>query len=89
MKKIYKKIPKFKNDDEERAFWDTHDSTDYIDWSKAKKVRFINLQPSTETISLRLPISLLSNIKVEANKRDIPYQSYMKMILADKLSDKA
>jgi predicted DNA binding CopG/RHH family protein len=88
MKKMYKKIPKFKNEQEEREFWETHDTTDYLDWSKAKKVRFTNLHPSTETISLRLPISLLNSIKSEANKKDVPYQSYIKIILSDKLNDK-
>ena len=85
MKKL-KKIPKFKTEDEERDFWDTHDSTEYIDWSKAERVHFTNLKPSTETISLRLPLWLLSEIKTQANRRDIPYQSYMKMILSEKFT---
>ena len=81
MKKKLKPIPKFKNEDEEREFWATHSSVDYFDWSKAKSVVFPNLKPSTETISLRLPLSLLERIKVEANRRDIPYQSYIKVKL--------
>jgi predicted DNA binding CopG/RHH family protein len=85
MKKL-KKIPDFKTEDEEREFWDTHSSTDYVDWSKAERMVFTNLKPSTETISLRLPEWLLSTIKIEANKRDIPYQSFIKMILSDKFS---
>jgi len=82
--KKFKKIPDFKTEDEEREFWDTHETTDYIDWSKAQKVRFVNLKPSTETISLRLPRWLLDKIKFEAHKRDIPYQSFMKIILSER-----
>lgn len=77
-----KKIPKFKDSEEEFKFWQTHDSADYIDWTKAKPVRFPNLKPSTKTISLRLPEDLLNDIKILANKEDIPYQSLMKMLLA-------
>jgi len=80
--KKFKRIPKFKNEDEERKFWVKHDSTEYLDWGKARKVTFPNLQPSTKTISLRLPESLLNKIKSEAHKRDVPYQSFMKMILS-------
>lgn len=87
MKKTFKKIPKFKNEDAERKFWDTHDSTDYIDWSKARSVRFPNLKPSTETISLRLPQSMLEEIKVRAQKRDVPYQSLIKIMLDRTLRD--
>lgn len=78
-----KKIPKFNNEDEERAYWQKHDSTDYIDWSKAKLVRFPNLKASTKTISLRLPETLFNELKIFANKEDVPYQSLMKIILAD------
>jgi predicted DNA binding CopG/RHH family protein len=78
-----KKIPEFKSEAEERAFWETHDSTEYVDWSKAKLARFPNLKPSTKTISLRLPESLLDRIKIEANKRDMPYQSLIKAWLAE------
>lgn len=81
MKKL-KKVPKFKNEDAERAFWAKHDSTDYIDWSNAKRVNFPNLRPTTTSISLRLPASLLTRLKVAANKRDVPYQSYAKILLA-------
>ncbi len=81
VKKQFKKIPKFKNDDEERNFWASNDSADYVDWSKAKNVRFPNLKPSTKTISLRLPLGMLDDIKIIANKKDVPYQSYIKMIL--------
>src|SRR6266403_1840412 len=84
MKKNLKPIPKFKTEAEERRFWEQHDSTWYIDWSGAKAARFPNLKPSTQSISLRLPASLLDNIKIEANKRDVPYQSLIKVWLADK-----
>lgn len=78
-----KKIPKFKTNAEENAFWQRHDSIDYIDWTKAKKVGFPNLKPSIKVISLRLPEHLLNAIKILANKEDIPYQSLMKIILAE------
>lgn len=84
MKKL-KTIPKFKNEDQERQFWSTHDSTDYIDWSKADKAIFPNLKPTTESISLRLPSFLLSRIKQLANQKDIPYQSLMKVFLSDRV----
>lgn len=83
MKKKFKKIPVFKNEKEESLFWMTHDSTDYVDWSKAKKVSFPNLKRSTESISIRFPSSLISDLKVIANKKDVPYQSYVKIILAE------
>ncbi len=84
MKKKLKTIPRFKSEIEEKAFWDTHDSTEYIDWSQAKSVTFPNVKPSTQAISLRLPLSLLEAIKVEANRRDVPYQSLIKVWLAEK-----
>ncbi len=84
MSKI-KKIPIFKNEDEEREFWDNHDVTDYFDMSKAKHVVFPNLKKSTKTISLRLPDDMLDNLKVRANAIDVPYQSYIKMLLNKEL----
>jgi predicted DNA binding CopG/RHH family protein len=81
MSKI-KKIPKFKSILQEKKFWQTHDSTEYINWNHAKHAAFPNLKPSTKTISLRLPESLLNEIRMLANKEDIPYQSLMKMLLA-------
>ena len=84
MKKL-KPIPKFKSEDEEIEFWDTHDSTEYIDWSKAQRTVFPNLKPSTESISIRLPVSLLSDLKVLANKKDVPYQSLMKVYLSERV----
>ncbi|HVP83988.1 MAG TPA: BrnA antitoxin family protein [Rhizomicrobium sp.] len=86
MSKKLKPIPRFRNEQEEREFWETHDTTDYVDWSKAQRVRFPNLKPSTTSISLRLPISLLEQIKIAANKRDVPYQSLIKTWLAEKVS---
>ena len=77
-----KKTPRFKSEAEERAFWESRDSTEYVDWSEARPVTLANLKPSTKTISLRLPESLLDRIKVEANKRDMPYQSLIKAWLA-------
>jgi predicted DNA binding CopG/RHH family protein len=80
-----KTIPKFQNEAEERKFWESHDSTEYLDWSKAKKVNLPNLKPSSTSISLRLPNGLLERIKIAANKRDVPYQSLIKIWLAEKV----
>ena len=84
MKRKLKSIPSFASEARERAYWETHDSTEHVDWSKAKRARFPNLKPSTTAISLRLPVSLLEQIKVAANRRDVPYQSLIKMWLAEK-----
>lgn len=84
MKNI-KKIPVFKNEVEEQKFWNSHDSVDYIDWSKAEEFVFSNLKSSTESISLRLPSSLLARIKQLANAKDVPYQSLMKIYLSEKV----
>ena len=78
-----KKIPKFKNEDEEREFWATHDSTEYINWKQAEKVTLPNLKPSVKKISLRLPESMLEELKLLANKKDVPYQSLLKIFLAE------
>jgi predicted DNA binding CopG/RHH family protein len=80
-----KSIPKFESEDEEQAFWATHDSTEYLDWDQAERVIFPRLKPSTKTISLRLPESMLNQIRVLANKRDIPYQSLIKVFLQERL----
>ena len=77
-----KKIPKFKSISQENAFWQEHDSADYIDWAQAKSASFPYLKPSTKTVSLRLPESLLNDIRTLANKEDVPYQSLMKILLA-------
>jgi hypothetical protein len=86
MARKLKPIPKFASEDEERDFWATHDSTEYFDWSKARFISFPNLKYSTETISLRLPMGLLSDIKVLANRMDVPYQSLMKIYLAERVA---
>ena len=78
-----KKIPKFETEADERAFWETHDSAEYVDWTQARQVSMPKLKPSTKTISLRLPEGLLDSIKIEANKRDMPYQSLIKAWLAE------
>ena len=80
-----KRIPKFKSEDREREFWAKEDSVEYIDWDNAKKVLLPNLKPSLKTISLRLPELMLAELKLLANKRDIPYQSLLKMFLAERL----
>ena len=84
MSKNLKATPKFKTEAEERLFWEANDSSDHVDWSKAQRVRLPNLKPSTTSISLRLPVSLLESIKIAANKRDVPYQSLIKAWLAEK-----
>jgi predicted DNA binding CopG/RHH family protein len=81
-----KKVPKFKTEAEERDFWANADSSDYIDWSKAKRVLLPNLKPSLKTISLRLPELMLEELKLIANKRDVPYQSLIKIFLSERLS---
>jgi len=83
--KRLKPIPKFDSEDAEREFWATHDTTEYFDWSKARFVSFPNLKPSTETISLRLPAGLLADLKVLANRMDVPYQSLLKVYLAERV----
>ena len=83
MAKPKKMIPEFKTEAEEREFWESHDSSKYLDWSQANAVRLPNLKASTKTISLRLPVALLERIKLEANKRDMPYQSLIKAWLAE------
>ena len=85
MSRKLKPVPAFKNDAEERAFWESHDSTDYVDWSRAERVRLPNLKPTTKAISLRLPLDLLERIKMAANKRDVPYQSLIKVWLSEKV----
>jgi predicted DNA binding CopG/RHH family protein len=80
-----KAVPKFRTEDAERKFWASHDSTDYIDWRKGKCVTLPNLKPSLQTISIRLPKPMLERLKILANKRDVPYQSLLKMFVADRL----
>ena len=81
------KIPNFRTEEEERNFWSSHDSTEYIDWSKAKNITLSNLKPSVKTISIRLPEMMVEELKLLANKRDIPYQSLMKMYISEKVEE--
>ncbi len=85
MSKQLKAVPKFTNEADERAFWETRDSTEYLDWTKAQRVVLPNLKPTTKTISLRLPQHLLDSLKAAANSRDVPYQSLIKVWLQEKL----
>lgn len=80
-----KEIPEFKSEEEEFEFWSTHDSTEYVDYKKAQRVVFPNLKPSTKTISIRLPEYLIEELKMLANKRDVPYQSLLKIFLAERI----
>lgn len=84
-----KKLPKFTDEAAERAFWATHDATDYVDWDSAKRIVLPNLKPSQKTISLRMPIMMLAELKRLANKRDVPYQSLLKMIIAERLEEES
>jgi predicted DNA binding CopG/RHH family protein len=86
MPSVRKPVPEFKSEAEERAFWEEHDTVDYLDWSQAEVTQFPNLKPSTSTISLRLPAQLLADLKRLANKRDVPYQSLLKVYLAERVA---
>ena len=85
--KKFKPIPRFKSEKEWSDFWMTHDTTEYVDWSKARKAVFPNLKPTYKSISLRLPAYMLDEIKLLANKKDVPYQSLMKVFLAEKVKE--
>jgi predicted DNA binding CopG/RHH family protein len=86
MKRMRTNIPKFKNQDEERKFWATHSPLDYFDTSTARRVLFPNLKPSLKSISIRLPADMLAELKVLANKKDVPYQSLAKVYLARQIA---
>jgi predicted DNA binding CopG/RHH family protein len=86
-RKSLQPIPKFESEDQEREFWANHDSADYIDWSRAQATAFPRLKPTTRTISLRLPEVLIENLKMLANKRDVPYQSLLKIYLAERIEE--
>ena len=86
MKKL-RKIPKFRNEDQERAFWATHSIVDYVDLKTAQRASFPNLKPSLRTISIRLPVHLISTLKTLANERDMPYQALLKQLLADRVAE--
>jgi predicted DNA binding CopG/RHH family protein len=79
-------LPAFDNEEQERAFWQEHDSAEYLDWSQAKPAQFPNLKPTSRTISLRLPLSLLTGLRILANQRDVPYQSLLKIYLAERVA---
>jgi len=81
-----KPVPSFRSERDEREFWETHDTSDYVDWSQGQIVRFPNLKPTTTTISLRLPTPLLADLKALANKRDVPYQSLLKVFVAERVA---
>ncbi len=81
-----KRIPKFATEDAERAFWARHDSTSYIDWQKAQRLIFPNLKPTLKTISVRLPVAMIAQLKLLASQRDVPYQSLLKIYLAERIS---
>lgn len=81
------KIPKFRTEEEERNFWSSHDSTEYIDWSKVKDVTLSNLKPSVRSISIRLPEIMIEELKLLAHKKDIPYQSLMKIYISEKMRE--
>lgn len=81
-----KELPKFKSEGEERRFWETADSTKYVDWSHGKRKKLIELKPSLRTISLRLPVAMIEDLKLIANRRDVPYQSLLKVFLAERLA---
>ena len=82
-----KKIPKFKSEDEEREFWAAHDSTEYVDWKNTKRVFLASLKSSLKTISLRLPESMIEELKLLAHKRDVPYQSLLKIFLSEQIRE--
>ncbi len=86
MKARARRIPKLASEAADRRFWESHDSTSYVDWSRAERAVFPNLKPTTRSISLRLPLRMLERIKAEANSRDVPYQSLIKIWLEEKLS---
>lgn len=80
-----KNVPKFETEEEEREFWSTHDSTEYLEWSKGESAIFPKLKPTTKTISLRIPEYMLEELRIIANKRDVPYQSLMKIFLKERI----
>ncbi|HUI81005.1 MAG TPA: BrnA antitoxin family protein [Bryobacteraceae bacterium] len=86
MPKLKKRIPEFKNEDDERRFWATADSTEYVDWRAGQRKKMVQLKPSLRTISLRLPVSMIEDLKLLANRRDVPYQSLLKVFLAERLA---
>jgi len=88
VKQRMRKVPKSRNEDQERDFWASHDSTEFVDWRRAERAKLPNLRPTTRTISIRLPEAMIERLKVLEKKRDIPYQSLLKMFVADKIEGK-
>jgi predicted DNA binding CopG/RHH family protein len=86
MPNMKKKIPDFKSEDDERRFWVKADSTEYVEWRAGKRRKLTDLKPSLRTISLRLPVSIIEDLKVLANRHDVPYQSLLKVFLAERLA---
>ena len=86
-RKTVRKPPKFDSEDQERQFWASHDSTEYVNWGQGRRVKLPNLRPTTRVISIRLPEIMIERLKILANKRDVPYQSLLKMYLAEKLEE--
>ncbi|MCX5862293.1 MAG: BrnA antitoxin family protein [Deltaproteobacteria bacterium] len=86
-KKVIRRVPNFSSEDEERSFWAQNDSSEYVDWDKAIQVNVPNLKPSTRTISIRLPETLIENLKLLANKRDVHYQSLLKIFVAERVQE--
>jgi len=82
-----KRIPAFDSEEQEREFWAKHDSSDYVDWKKAERVQLASLRPTTRTISIRLPETMIQRLKVLANKRDVPYQSLLKLFVAERIEE--
>lgn len=87
MQKKFKKVPRFKNEQEEREFWEKNDSTEFVDWNQGKRASFPALKPSLKSISIRLPESMIEQLKVLANKKDVPYQSLVKIYLSEKVRE--
>jgi len=86
-KKVIRRVPNFSSEDEERSFWAQNDSSEYVDWDKAIQVNVPNLKPSTRTISIRLPETLIENLKLLANKRDVHYQSLLIIFVAERVQE--
>lgn len=86
-KKVLRKIPKFETEDQERQFWAANDSTEHLNWRQGKRVKLPNLRPTTRVISIRLPETMIERLKILANKRDVPYQSLLKLYVAERLEE--
>ncbi len=87
MMKKFKKLPRFKSEEQEAEFWATHDSMEYVDWSKARRTVLPNLAPSTIPVPIRFPVALLERLKLLAHKRHVPYQSLLKIFLSEKIEE--